>query len=226
MSLNEFTSSELSRYLDRPVISEKRFKVLLKGNPQMLDLDSKAFEALFHVHYLPALKFSSQEFIKKVIGQCPYVLRNQWTGKKNIELGHHYREAIAAGFIAPVSIRWIDPTFGYGLFAECDLQKGAYIGEYTGIVRQLHRLNPDHNVYCFHYPTKFCSLCYLIIDALLEGNELRFANHSDHPAMEPACAVDRGLLHHLFFAKREVKAGEQLTFNYGPDFWRKRRDLF
>lgn len=222
MSLSDFSSYELFHYLDRPFIAEKNFKVLPKGGSKFITLDQTGFETLFHIHYLSNLKFASQAFMQKVISQCPYLLRNKWTGEQNLQLGQIYRGYIAAGYLADVSIRWIDPTMGYGLFAETTLPKGAYVGEYTGVVRQLHRLNPDPNAYSFHYPTKFWSLRYLIIDALLEGNELRFANHSDHPTMEPACAVERGLLHLLFFTKREVLPGEQLTFHYGSDFWRRR----
>jgi len=34
--------------------------------------------------------------------------------------------------------------------------------------------------------------------------------------------VDRSFLHTVYFAARDVKKGEQLTFNYGADYWRRR----
>ncbi len=218
-----FTSLELIHYLDRPFEEEKSFKILPEGASEIAYFDRSEFESFFHLHYLSRLKFSSYPFMKKVIKNCPYLLRNKVTAESNLELGAFYRSFLAAGYIADISIRWIDPSYGYGLFAETPLTKGTYIGEYTGLVRQLHRLKPDHNAYCFHYPTRLWSLKYLIIDALTEGNELRFANHSDDPSMEPACLVDRGLLHLVFFAKKEVRAGEQLTFDYGQDYWKKRK---
>lgn len=176
------------------------------------------FEAFFHIRYLPVLKFANK---KEAARNCPYVLRNRWTGGENLELGEKYRQRL--GDVADVSIRWIDPTFGYGLFTEKPLAKGEYIGEYTGVVRRLYRFHPDHNAYCFHYPTRFWSWKYMMVDALHEGNELRFANHSDDPTMEPLCMVDQNLLHLLFFAKRDLEEGEQLTFNYGEDYWRRRK---
>lgn len=208
-----FSSLELARYLDKPSSLDKIFKVQKKGASEIVKMGKNEFEAYFHVHYLPYLKFSSYAVFQKVLKNCPYTLRNK------------FKMSQPEGFVADVSIRWIDPTYGFGLFAETNLAKGAYIGEYTGLVRQMHRLNPDHNAYCFHYPTRFWSLNYFIIDALIEGNELRFANHSDTPTMEPACRVDRNLLHLIFFTKREVHAGEQLNFNYGQDYWKKRKQL-
>lgn len=220
-----FSALELIRYLDRPYPEEKSFKVMPEGAAKWTLMGKKEFEAFFHLHYLSSLKFSSYAFLKKVIRNCPYLLKNKFTGESNIELGHTYRSRVAAGYVADISIRWIDPVYGYGIFAETPLTKGTYIGEYTGLVRQLHRLKPDHNAYCFHYPTRLWSLTYLMVDALTEGNELRFANHSDDPSMEPACLVDRDLLHLVFFTKKEVQAGEQLTFDYGKDYWQKRNKI-
>ena len=134
-----FSSLEMTHYLDQPYPFEKTFKVQKKGFSEIVKMEKNEFEEFFHLHYLPFLKFSSQAVFQKVLKNCPYRLSNKFSQPE--------------GFMADVSIRWIDSTYGYGLFAETDLVKGAYIGEYTGLVRQMYRLNPDHNAYCFHYPT-------------------------------------------------------------------------
>ena len=130
--------------------------------------------------------------------------------------------ALTIDFVANVSIRWIDDDVGYGVFAEEDFEAGTYIGEYTGQVRTLNRWRPDSNAYCLQYPTRLFSWKYFIIDAFKEGNETRFINHNDVPNLQLSCAVDRGLSHLIFFTNRKVKKGEELTFDYGPDFWRHR----
>ncbi|MCB1119884.1 MAG: SET domain-containing protein-lysine N-methyltransferase, partial [Chlamydiia bacterium] len=97
---------------------------------------------------------------------------------------------------------------------------GDFIGAYTGLVHTL--TEQEQNPYCFHYPTTFFFSQVLAIDAAKEGNLLRFLNHSNTPNLQPAWGMDRNLLHLTFFTNRPIEKGEQLTFNYGPHFWRHR----
>lgn len=181
------------------------------------------FEKIFDLTYRPYPTFASYAMLRRTIADCPYVLRCAWLAKDNYAWTVRYKQPLAAAALADVSIKWIDEQMGYGLFAEADIAYGAFIGEYTGLVRRLVRLQHDQNAYCLHYPTRFWSLWYMAVDALHEGNVTRFINHSDKPNIEPLCLVDRGLLRQVFVALRPIKKGEQLTFNYGSDYWLKRR---
>lgn len=224
-----FTALELAQLLDKkegmrilnPNYS-KTISILQEGDASPIDYALKRFQKVFGVKYLPTLVFEDYDELIKVIRNCPLVLRTS-IGKENRELGEKYRLEISQGYVADLTIKWIDPSIGYGVFANKPLEKGVYVGEYTGLVRQLYRFQPDHNAYCFHYPTKFWSWEYYMIDALWQGNELRFLNHHEQPNLEPACLVDRGLLHMVFFTNQEVPAGTELTFNYGSDYWRHKR---
>ncbi len=179
---------------------------------------------LFHFAYTPYLNFPSYSLLKETIRLCPLLIRWTFLGEENRRLGMQYRDAIWSGYSADVSIQWIDDQIGYGLFAHQDLDKGEYVGEYTGTVRRHDYLHPNFNSYCFHYPTRFFSAQYTYIDALYEGNSLRFLNHSNRPNLQPRCLFDRGLLHLVFFAKKTIRSGEQLTFDYGKDYWKIRRN--
>ncbi len=224
-----YTALELARYLDRkeiiPILQpdEARIiKVIPRDTHQIARYTPQMLKKNVGVNYLSALKFRDYAFLKEVIRDCPYLLRTRYTAEENLILGERYRTQISRCAIADVSVQWIDSLWGFGLFANSSIKKGTYIGEYTGNVRRLYRTSPNHNAYCFHYPTRFWSVKYYVIDSLREGNQMRFANHSDNPTMEPKCAVDRGLLHLIFFTLKDIESGEQLTFNYGEDFWHKR----
>ena len=51
-------------------------------------------------------------------------------------LGARYIDAIRSGYIPQVSLHALGEKVGYGLFAEEEISQGAYVGEYTGHVRQ------------------------------------------------------------------------------------------
>ena len=207
---NEYSSVELAHFLNRPEILLS-FPVILKGTKEKKELPVTEWESLWGVAYTPNLLFADSPHFLHVIRLCPYIFR--WFGDPSPPF-------TKGAFF--VSIRWIDDELGYGLFAEETISKGAIIGEYTGVVRPLSRQNPDPNGYCVHYPTRWWSRDYHVIDALQCGNETRFINHSDTSNLEVVCGVDRHLLHFFFRSKEQVSINEQLTCDYGVDYWQYR----
>lgn len=186
-------------------------------------LSQAEFQEKTGVQYVSHLLFESEQEHHIVLNNCPWILRFTPIGKENRDLGRHYHQNISIGYIAAVSIQWIDETFAYGLFADSDLKKGEYIGEYTGIVRRLSRCHPDPNAYCVHYPTQLGSMKYFVIDACEVGNEMRYVNHSNYPNVEVKCLLEDGLLHFVFFAKEDIGQGEQIVCDYGQDYWQHRK---
>jgi hypothetical protein len=197
----------------------------LKGKRQIDELSITELEHAFNIIYRPYLTFASYNTLQEVIQSCPYILRSHYLAEENYIWGHLYKNPIQRGMVADVYIRWIDDMLGYGLFAAEDLHPGAFVGEYTGVVRRLYKGHPDPNAYCLHYPTKFWSWKYFAVDALHEGNLMRFINHSDDPNLKPLCTVENGLLRQVFVMKRAAKADTQLTFDYGVDYWQKRQKI-
>lgn len=213
--------NEIADLLCRPYQTE--ILVQLKGAQKPRLFPIQEIEKIFHFTYRPHLLFRNMKEFIRTINACPYLLKIGKFGEENRLLGREMRGSLSRGAQAKVSVRWIDPIFGYGLFCEEKLTEGQYIGEYSGLIRPVNRLISNINDYCFHYPTRFFSLWpYLVIDSEKEGNLMRFLNHSDEPNLRPVCLVDRGLLHLCFFANREIAQGEELTFNYGNDYWRTR----
>lgn len=131
-----------------------------------------------------------------------------------------YGADIKEGTTVPVSVKEVSPEVGRGLFADAPIKKSGFIGEYIGDVK---RLDPENmGDYAFWFPPR-TGLEDYVIDASKAGNELRFANHSSDPNMDIRCVNSEGEWHVIFTAKRDISPGEQLTFDYGPAYWEKRK---
>ena len=102
---------------------------------------------------------------------------------------------------------------GKGVFALTDFAKGETIIEYVGEIiswkealrRHPHDpTDPNHTFY-FHIDETH------VIDALYGGNSSRWINHSCKPSCEPD-EVDGRI---FIKAIRDIKAGEELSYDYG-----------
>lgn len=227
-----FTPLEVAQLLGRQecevILSGKPssfFGVQLKGESYSKQISKEDFEQAFGVTYRSQPNFLTYRGMRKAMTQCPFLLRCTSIARENHEWADAYKQQCGFGFMAKIVIKWIDEAWGYGAFAGEDLPSGYFIGEYTGVVRSVKRTNPNLNGYCLHYPTRFWSLSYFVIDSQNEGNETRFINHSDHPNLQPVCLVERNLLHHVFVTNQSIAKGTQLTFDYGVDYWINRKKL-
>lgn len=227
-----FTPLELAQFLGRrqcedqlkpTAHSHTMFKVQFKEMKSVSTIGLIEFEKKFHLVFRPFLTFPSYRELETVIRNCPYLLRLESFMGPRSQLEVDYQNKLQCGDFADTSIKWINSELGYGLFADEDLSEKSFVGEYTGIVRQVSRNHPKLNGYCFHYPTRFWSSNYFVIDALHEGNLTRFINHHAHPNLQPLWLVNRGLLHLIFITKQFIAAGSELTFNYGSDYWLHRK---
>ncbi|HEV8052622.1 MAG TPA: SET domain-containing protein [Parachlamydiaceae bacterium] len=227
-----FTALEIAKFLGNykavNMLGSKLpdgFRLHPNGMKMPVELSLEGFEKSLGFLYRPFLTFTSYSWLKRVVHQCPYILRCRSIASENYAWAQKFEAEISEGKTAPIYIKWIDSTLGYGVFASEDIAAGVFVGEYTGVVRRLYRKHPDQNPYCFHYPTKFWSLKTCTVDSMHEGNITRFINHSNKPNLQPICAVDRGLLHLVFLAGGDIKAGQQLTFDYGEDYWMRRKQV-
>lgn len=226
-----YTPLELAHYLQRKEVldlldtahKDRKIKVLLPDEKELQVLSEEAFLKEFNIKHLKTLHFNSYEEFKNSLRKFPSCKKGEHCQEIPQELGRQYHHHFIRGDTANMSIRWIDNSLGYGVFAEEILEENSYVGEYTGLVRRLFRFNSDPNAYCYHYPTHFFSFKSYVIDAMHEGNIMRFVNHSDIPNLQPVCMSDRGLKHIGFMTKRRILSAEQLTIDYGEDYWQLRR---
>ena len=98
---------------------------------------------------------------------------------------------------------------GLGLFAAIDIQKDARIIEYTGekILRSDRARHKGK--YLFTLNDKWT------IDGKTRDNIARYANHSCRPNAK-ALTIGRKI---WIIAKRKIRAGEEITYNYGKEYF-------
>jgi hypothetical protein len=107
---------------------------------------------------------------------------------------------------------------GYGVRALCDLEMGTLICEYTGEALNARQFASRRlTLYSKSY---FLRADDLVIDASRRGNTARFINHSCDPSAEVQVwsvptADGRSLRTAVgIFAKRAIRAGEEITYDY------------
>jgi SET domain-containing protein len=119
--------------------------------------------------------------------------------------------------LSPISGRRIQTrrsgVHGKGVFALTDFAQGETIIEYVGemitwkeaLRRHPHDPKDPNHTFYFHIDDKH------VIDALYGGNSSRWINHSCKPSCEPDERDGR-----IFItARRNILAGEELSYDYG-----------
>jgi len=102
-------------------------------------------------------------------------------------------------------------THGLGLFTTVAFKKGDLVTEYTGEKISTDEANRRGGQYLFELNDDF------VVDGKDRTNESRYINHSCRPNCYPE--IDDEEEHIFIFAKRAIKIGEELTYDYGKEFW-------
>jgi len=118
---------------------------------------------------------------------------------------------------------------GYGLFAGEDLEEHAYIGEYRGEIISIQESDRRGAVYHnLGQEYLFVLNTAQQMDASNFGNKMRFMNNSQRDANINVVAkkmLCSGVQRVMLYAKRPIKAGEELLYNYNypvsvvKNFW-------
>lgn len=98
---------------------------------------------------------------------------------------------------------------GLGLFAGEDIPKGKFIIEYFGREISETEQYTSKSKYLFEISSK------KTIDGTIRENTARYINHSCRPNCE--ADIKKGRV--LIFSKKNIKAGEELAYDYGKEFW-------
>lgn len=180
------------------------------------------FEEVLRVRYLPRLEPINNKVEERLKKRYERALVKGWITPKQKWLGHYYAAFLERGLALDLKIAWIDPRIGYGVFTERPIPKGAYVGEYTGILRRRLWFSRWENLYCFDYTIGEGRSSSHVIDASLSSNHTRFINHSETPNLELVSVDHASQVHVILYASRSIAAGEQLFYDYGDEYWRKR----
>ncbi len=140
------------------------------------------------------------------------------------ELDSRYGSEIDNNHIAPVYIKKINDKIGFGLFANSQIKKDDYIGEYTGVVQiaeektEFYDNGSYETDFSWDFPDEVDSV-ELEINGRLEGNELRFVNHDINDNLNVEHTLHNGQWLIFFTAKRDIDKDEQLFVHYGDEYW-------
>lgn len=97
---------------------------------------------------------------------------------------------------------------GLGLFAASPIPKGACVIEYTGTPITREQMYTSNSRYLFEISSR------KMIDGSPRWNKARYINHS----CAPNCEVEIYKGRVWIFALRNIKAGEELGYDYGETY--------
>ncbi len=97
---------------------------------------------------------------------------------------------------------------GLGLFAGSPIPKGACVIEYTGVPITAEERRKSNSLYLFEINSR------KTIDGSPRWNTARYINHSCRPNCEIEIAKGRVWI----FARRSIKVGEELGYDYGEAY--------
>lgn len=161
------------------------------------------------------INFSDFEILKKS--------NDYLQAKKNYKnKSQKYHLEVKKKIQAPLYLAWISDTVGYGVFAETDIKKDDFIGEYFGTLRPIKK-GADNLDYSWCYTLYSFHNQNIIIDAKDQGNEMRFVNHSSHPNTIRIDVIDdHDIFHICYIANKDIAKDEQLTISYGEEYFTSR----
>lgn len=184
-------------------------------------LQLEEFEKLVGAKWIQELRFERSEILDDLLKRGKKLYDKGELTIEQVWLGKYFQKEISLHPLPNVAIRYIDPQMGWGVFAMHDFRKMQFIAEYVGKVRK-RKKEDEKNSYCFEYLIAPGFASPYTIDAREEGNVARYINHSEEPNLESALATFDNQSHIILFTKKPIAKGEQLCYNYGPDYWSKR----
>ena len=113
---------------------------------------------------------------------------------------------------------------GLGCYAAEDRSSGQWVCDYRGEVidfaQRAVRYVSEEPEYLFHLGGGAVAGSHVYIDAVDSDHASRSINHAQHPCLEPRVSLAERRV--AFYALRDIKAGEELSFDYGEQYWLER----
>jgi hypothetical protein len=224
---DHFTCMELAQFLDRKQILSLLEASFTPPNLEVIQSDRKSTvlseSSCFRFEYVSYLVFNSSHLFNRVVKKVKKYPLNSRISVERKWLGALYKPYLNGCFTPRLSIQFIDSKMGHGLFAGQVFKAGEFIGEYTGEVKRSLFFKSLSNPYVGEYALGGRDPVRFVIDARNKGNYTRFINHSDCPNASAITVIAGGLLHVVLFAEKKIGLNEEITFDYGPNYWKKRK---
>jgi len=194
--------------------------MIFEKDEKILSLEE--FEKYTGAKWSPGLSFESPLIPVQIAKEASKLYQKGEMSLEQLWLGKYFQKEIRAHTTPDVSIRWINHILGWGVFAMRDFKKMQFIAEYTGRVRKRRKAD-EKNAYCFEYVVVQGFRSPYTIDAMNQGGIARYINHSNHPNLNSSLATFENISHVVLYAKEPIAKGSQLCYDYGPDYWSKRK---
>ncbi|OJI06613.1 hypothetical protein BK004_02610 [bacterium CG10_46_32] len=110
---------------------------------------------------------------------------------------------------SPVAVSVKRSTTGLGLFTEEPIKRRQFVIEYKGRVLADAKAQELNTKYLFVINRNWT------IDGSSRRNTARYINHSCKPNCEPEIYGHQIKI----YARRNIKQGEELTYDYGKEYW-------
>lgn len=235
-ALSLYLSGEASYYENRYGISlatimpflglikeTESIPVIRKGETVQSFLTPLEFEKHFNVIFRSKPRFERYTDLEAAIKLSDKLLKKRYLERFNDWTKALIEKQVRLSRLTQAAIKFIDKELGYGVFATSDIPQYTFVGEYSGIIRRRTARKDQFNNYIFGYTAASNATRY-VIDAKHEGNLTRFINHSFEPNLISRWITIDGITRIVFVTKRGIKKGEQLSYDYGNDYWRTRRE--
>lgn len=216
-----FSFYDLAYYLLEQNTGENRIGIYSQKEHRIKYINEKQFEAFFSVKYLDHLQFASYSALQWVYEKNERQLKKGDVNKTNHWTRALLEKELRKKSLPDIYIKWINAFIGYGIFAAKDIPEYTFIGEYSGLIKRRRRRRDLGNDYIFGYVTGPSDTPYMI-DAEKYGNFVRFINHSDEPNLTSRWIISDNISHIVLFANRFIPKDTQLTYDYGPYYWKRR----
>lgn len=227
-NLEGFSSIDLITLLNREAFfnflegrKEPKVDFYPRGSKVPQTLALRCFTDMFKFQYIDHLEFHCADFLNWSIQKCKKRSAKASIQKENGWNLSLFRRELSTGRVPKISLRYVNPLVGYGIFSDEEISALTYVGEYTGLVRKRHIKSDRLNNFVFGYVIGPYDTPF-VIDAKNKGNLMRFINHSERPNLTSRWLIQGGIGHVILFSNKSIRKGSQLTYDYGPLYWKKR----
>ena len=214
---------------------ENCMQILYPGAPITINVENRYdgcaeeysrghFQTIMGIEYTSYLQFKSEKFLNKVLKWCFKNIQQYFISEEERWRSAYYAKEVESGYTIDMSIKWINKNVGYGVISNIDISEGTYIGEYVGELITQRSTYFTSNNYLWEYAIPYIKKTPYLINAKYKGNYTRYINHSDSPNLKPIYIYNEGLLHICFVTIKDIHAGQQLLYDYGPKYWKNRKN--
>ena len=155
-------------------------KILIERGGVLEKIDGGDLSPITGALFVPQLDFVEFRLMRDVLEGSAKRHKKGDLSREQLWFGAYFRTEILSFPVPDISLRYIDPVVGWGVFAERDFEKMEFIAEYSGQVRKRKR-SDKKNAYCFEYLLVSGESSAYTIDARDQGGVGRYLNHSGTP---------------------------------------------